>query len=266
MSKMLVVVFDDEKNAYKGAKALADLHWDGSVSVYAGAVVARDADGKVSIKDDVSEGPVGTALGMLTGALIGMFAGPEGLVIGAAVGGVTGSIADLINLGVGADFLDEVAAQLQPGKYAVVAEVEEYWVTPVDSAMEPLGGEIYRRFRADVEDEQIERDIAAARQEWNDLEEEIKTAHEENKAKLKAKAEAAKEKLQAAVDRAKAKADAIEKEGKDKIDALKKQIEKAHEKNKAKLEEQKAKVKADYDARVAKLKGSLQKAQHAFAA
>lgn len=266
MSKMLVVVFDDEKNAYKGAKELAELHWDGSISVYAGAVIARDADGNVSIKDDVSEGPVGTALGMLTGALIGMFAGPEGLVVGAAVGGMTGSIADLINLGVGSDFLDEVAAQLQPGKYAVVAEIEEYWSAPVDSAMAPLGGEIHRRFRADVEDDQIDRDIAAARQDWNDLTEEIKTANEENKAKLEAKAEAAKAKLADAVSRAKAKAAAVEKEGQDKIAALKKQIEKANAKNKAKIEAQKEKIKADYDARVVKLKASLQKAQHAIAA
>ena len=45
MSKMLVVAFDDESKAYEGTKALRELHWEGSVSVYAGAVVARDADG-----------------------------------------------------------------------------------------------------------------------------------------------------------------------------------------------------------------------------
>lgn len=266
MSKMLVVVFDDEKSAYKGSKALAELHWEGDVSVYGGAVVARDSDGRVSIKDDVSEGPVGTAIGMMTGALIGMFAGPEGLVIGAAAGGMMGSVADLINLGVGSDFLDEVAAQLDPGKCAVVAEVEEYWVTPVDEAMEPLGGAVHRRWRADVEDDQLDRDIAAARQDWEDLEAEIKEANEENKAKLRAKSDAAQEKLAAAVARAKDKAAAVEKEGQDKIAAIKKQLEKAKADNKAKLEAQQAKVKAAYDERVAKLKASLKKAQHSIAA
>ena len=52
MSKLLVVTFDDEKKAYEGSKALADLHREGSVSVYSAAVVSRDADGKVSVKDD----------------------------------------------------------------------------------------------------------------------------------------------------------------------------------------------------------------------
>ena len=87
MSKMLVVVFDEEKKAYEGSRALAQLHGEGSISVYGAAVVARDSEGKVSVKDDVEEGPVGTAVGMITGALIGLLAGPEGLVLGAAAGG-----------------------------------------------------------------------------------------------------------------------------------------------------------------------------------
>lgn len=266
MSKMLVVVFEDEKGAYKGSKALAELHWEGSVSVYAGAVVARDSDGRVTIKDDVSEGPVGTAIGMMTGALIGMFAGPEGMVVGAAAGGMMGSVADLINLGVGADFLDEVAAQLEPGKCAVVAEVEEYWVTPVDEAMESLGGSVHRRFRADVEDEQLDRDIAATRQDWENLKAEVSEANAENKAALQAKADAAKEKFDAAVARTKDKAAEVEKEGHDKVASIKKQLEKAKADNKAKLEAQQAKVKAAYDSRVAKLKASLEKAKQSLAA
>ena len=70
MSKMLVVVFDDEAKAYEGSRALTQLHRDGSISAYAGAVVARDAAGKVTVKDEADEGPAGTAVGMLTGALI----------------------------------------------------------------------------------------------------------------------------------------------------------------------------------------------------
>ena len=167
MSKMLVVVFDNEKNAYEGAKALIDLHRDGSVSLYAGAVVARDASGQVSVKDNVGEAPIGTAIGVMTGALVGVLGGPTGMIVGAAAGGLLGSVGDLINLGVGADFLEEVLGRLEPGKFAIVAEVGENWVTPVDTRMEALGGTVHRRQRADVEYEQIERDIAAARQDWH---------------------------------------------------------------------------------------------------
>ena len=38
------------------------------------------------------------------------------------------------------DFLTDVATALTPGKYAVVADVDEDWVTPVDTRMEAVGG------------------------------------------------------------------------------------------------------------------------------
>ncbi len=260
MSKMLVVVFDDEKKAYEGSKALTQLHREGSISLYAAAVVARDASGKISTKDEMSEGPIGLAIGIMTGALIGAFAGPQGLVIGAAAGGTMGSIGDVINLGVGVDFLDEVVGQIKPGNVAVVAEVEENWVMPVDSAMEALGGTVYRKYRVDVEDEQIDRDIAAAKQEWSELNDEMKTANEEDKQKLRAKMNAAKAKLNAARDRAKAKIGAIERERDAKIAAIKKQIAKANEKHKVDLEQRKDKITSDYAALGAKLKQSWQNA------
>ena len=49
MSKMLVVVFDQESQAFEGSRALAALHREGSITAYAGAIVARDADGRVSV-------------------------------------------------------------------------------------------------------------------------------------------------------------------------------------------------------------------------
>lgn len=264
MSKMMVAVFDNEASAYKAAKALKELHWEGNISAYAGAVIARDADGKVTVKDEVDEGPIGTALGMLTGSLVGIFAGPEGVVLGAALGGMMGATADLINLGVGVDFVDDVSDQLAPGKVAVVAEIDEYWTTPVDTRMEDLGGTVIRRNRVDVEDEQIERDIAAMEVEYQELKAELKGTNEENKAKLKAKVDASKAKLEAAGDRAKTKLDAVEAEGKAKIKAVEKQIADAKAEKKAKLEERKAKLKADYEMRSGKLKGAWELTKEAL--
>ena len=68
---------------------------------------------------------------------------------------------DLANLGVGEDFLTEVAEYLQPGKAAVVAEVWEEWTVPVDTRMEALGGVVFRRSRNEVLDIVIERDVEA---------------------------------------------------------------------------------------------------------
>jgi uncharacterized membrane protein len=265
MSKMLVVVFDEESQAFEASRALTNLHREGSITAYAGAIVARNADGSVSVKDEVDEGPIGTALGMLTGALVGLLAGPEGAIVGAAMGSKMGATADLINLGVGTDFVGEVSDQLEPGKVAVVAEIQENWTTPVDTRMEELGGIVIRRNRVDVEDEQIEREIAANKAEWEELKAEHKAASEERKAKLKAKVEEARTKLAASGDHAKVKLALLKSESEAKAEALKKQAEHAKDENKAKLEQRKEEMEQDYAKRSAKLKEAWESTKEALA-
>ena len=125
--KMIAVVFDNEKKAYEGSKALKDLHDEGSITLYASAVIAKDADEKVTVKQAADQGPLGTAVGLVTGSLIGLLGRPVGVAIGAYVGTVGGVLYDLAKVGVGEDFLDEVGQRLGPGKVAVVAEVWEEW-------------------------------------------------------------------------------------------------------------------------------------------
>jgi uncharacterized membrane protein len=43
MDKILVVVFDSESQAYEGSGTLQELHDEGSIHLYAKAVIARDA-------------------------------------------------------------------------------------------------------------------------------------------------------------------------------------------------------------------------------
>ena len=57
---------------------------------------------------------------------------------------------DLNNARVGEDFVDDVRQELQPNKFAVVAEIQEDWTTPVDSRMEAIGGKVYRRALSEV--------------------------------------------------------------------------------------------------------------------
>jgi uncharacterized membrane protein len=265
MSKMMVAVFDNEKNAYAGSRALADLHRDGSITVYASAVVARDASGKVDVKDGTDEGPVATALGMVTGALVGLLGGPPGAVVGAAVGGVLGSVGDLVNVGVGATFVDDVAAQLEPGKVAIVAEIAEGWTTPLDTRIEELGGTLIRRYRLDVEDEQITREIEAIRTDLHALEDELQKAGVEQKAKLEARIQETREKLSAARARAEAKLEAIQQEADAKIRAVKQQIAKADADRKEKLQKRVDEIQREHAVRSAKLKEAWKLTQEALA-
>ena len=142
MDRMLVVVFDNEAKAYEGKKALLQLDGEGSISVYAYAVLAKHADGTTSVKQGDDSGPIGVLLGTSFGSLIGLLGGPAGVAIGAATGLAAGGAVDLNNARIGEDFIDDVSKQLVPNRVAVVAEIEEDWTTPVDNIMESLGGTV----------------------------------------------------------------------------------------------------------------------------
>ena len=245
MDKILVVIFDDENKAYEGSRTLQDLHDEGNITLYAKAVIAKDASGQVSVKQTNDEGPVGTGVGLLTGSLLGLLAGPVGFVVGASAGMFSGMMYDLANLGVGEDFLYEVGQYLLPGKAAVVAEVWEEWVLPVDARMEAVGGVVFRRMRGDIEDAQFERDVAALKAEMAELKAEWTQATREAKAELQAKLDAAKAKLQAMRDGIEAKIKASQEETDAKIKSLQEQAAKAQGERKAKIEAHIAELKAD---------------------
>ena len=254
MSKYIVSVFDEEKAVYEAARELGQLHDEGSIAVYEGAVLAKDDSGKVRVLDGLEEAPFGTLGGMLLGSLIGILGGPVGVAVGAAVGSLSGTLVDLNNAGVNDEFLDDVAKELSPGKYAVVAEVEEGWTLALDTRMEALGGTVYRSWRSDIEDAQINRDIEASERELAELKQEWRQASDESKAKLQAKVDAMKTKFKNLQDRAGKKVETLKQEFEAKSKKLDEQIAKADEDFKKKLEKSRADLKADYEQRAAKLK------------
>jgi uncharacterized membrane protein len=264
MDKMVVVVFDTEAKAYEGLRALSDLHREGSLTVYSDAVIAKDAAGKVAVRQSASIGPVGTLLGGATGALIGLLGGPVGAAAGMAAGSLGGSAYDVANLGIGADFVNEVSKRLTSGKAALVSEVEEEWITPLDDRMDGLGGTVYRRSRRDVIDFQDERDAAALQQELDRMKQELAQAKSAAKDKINAKIASTQAALKAAEDRAKARAETINKTIDTKIQALKDQASKSTGEAKARLERQSAEIKADHESRAAKLHQAWQLTKEAL--
>jgi uncharacterized membrane protein len=253
MSKYVVAVFPDESKAYEGQRAFNALDRDGSLTLYGIAVIGKNADGTASVKDEQDEGLIGTAVGMLTGGLIGALAGPAGIAFGAASGGLLGSVADLNNLGVGADFLDIVGSRMEAGSAAVVAEVEEYWTAPLDTRVEDLGGTVFRRTRADFEDEQFAQEVQAWNDEMDELDAEIQQSSDETKAKLQAKKDAVRKQLEDAREKGSKKISQLQDEQHAKVEKLKKQVVDANAEAKAKIEKRIEEVKAGYQARIAKL-------------
>jgi uncharacterized membrane protein len=263
--KMIVVVFDDERKAYEGFKALNDMDAEGSITLYASAVIAKDANGKLTVKQTADEGPLGTGVGLFTGSMIGLLGGPAGVAVGALTGMAGGAIFDLARVGVGGDFLDEVGQQLKPGKVAVVAEIWEEWVMPLDTRMAAVGGIVLRQTRDDFVDAQVERDIASLKAEVADLKAEHARADKEARAKLQAKIDTAWAKLKAAHDRAGEAAEATKREMDAKIGALRGRVAKAKGDAKTKLEARIAEVQADHKRRADKLHQAWELTKEALA-
>jgi uncharacterized membrane protein len=247
MDRMIVTVFDNESKAYEGVKALGQLDFEGSISLHAGAVIKKNTDGKVTIVETAGDFPVHTVGGTALGSLIGVLGGPIGFAIGATTGTLVGGLLDLDRAGVNGDFLSEVSSTLTPGKWAVVADVSEEWVTPLDTMMEALGGTVFRIARWSFEDDQDRRAAATLNADIAEIKAEIAVSRAEDKAKLQAKLDALEKKLQGKLDNVKLKSEQRKKEAQAKVQALKEKASKAKGDVKAKIEKRINEIKeSDY--------------------
>lgn len=253
MNKMLIAVFDNEASAFEGLNALRELHRAGDITLYASAVVVKDKTGTIRVKQAVDDGPVGAAVGLLTGGMIGLLGGPAGLAIGAALGGFTGFLFDLDQSGIGATFLDDVSKTLTSGKAAVLADVEESWTTPVNTRLHARGGVIFRRLRSEVVEDQIVRESAAFQADLKALQDDLKHAIAEDRAAIQKDIEQVKKQIKVTQDHAKARLDQAKTEMDARVKALQDQAHGASERAKARIEKRIADAKADFDVRSKKL-------------
>ena len=266
MSKFVVVVLPDEVKAYDGTQAFSELHSEGNLTVYSVAVVTKDKDNQIFVKDAAESGPLGISVGALVGGLIGILGGPAGLIAGVASGAVIGGFSDLFNLGLSTKFIEKISTELAPGKTAVIAEVDEGWETPLDSRMAAIGGTVLRNWRSNIEDEHAMAEIAARRADYDQLKSEFSSAEERGKDLLRAKVDHAIDELHDSEARAKSRLDALNAEMKAKLAVLEKQMSVAGADAREKIQMQIASLKSGYAVRTAKLQHAWDLTRDALAA
>jgi len=81
VNKVIFVTFDSEDKAYEAKRALHQMHNDGAITWYDDTVVAKDASGKVVVRNEPKGEPVATVSGMIAGSLIGLLGGPIGSLV-----------------------------------------------------------------------------------------------------------------------------------------------------------------------------------------
>ncbi len=155
---VISVSFDPDNNAYAALTALKELDSQGQLRLAAAAVVVRDDDGEIVIKDRVGSVEFeGAAGGGLMGLLLGIIGGPPGVLLGGTYGLMVGSLVDLSDVEESESVLSQISTSVSPRRTALLAEVTEQSAEVVDTAMARLGGTVLRRSVDDVEAE-----IAAA--------------------------------------------------------------------------------------------------------
>lgn len=274
MNKVIFVGFDTEAKAYAGARALRDMHKEGTLTIYNEAVVVKEGDGRVVVREHPEGEPFATVGGMLTGGLIGLLGGPIGAAMGMGTGTLIGAAFDLTREGIDRDFVDDVAAELvEPGKSAVIAEIDENWQAPLDTQMEALGGTVIRRTPTEIEDAYFEREIEASQRELaaiqgEKLAEVMASETQKGAAKLaalQAKIDAAKRKVAEKESAAAAKLQSVKDEGAEKIMVLEKQRKTAGTESKEALDRRLAEVRIEYQRRADNLKEALERRKAAHA-
>jgi uncharacterized membrane protein len=221
MDRMLVVVFDSETKTYAGRDGLLRLETEGTISVYAHAIIAKNADGTVHIEKHDDTGPIGTAVGIEVGSLVTLLSGPEALAIGLGTGFLAGGAADLHKARIAKDFVEDVSKELHSNRFALVAEIEEESTLPVDTAMEKIGGKVFRRTLAEVKHTIHAKHIAAMKADLAQFKVEHARADAKRKAKLQEKINQLHAKIRVQVRKAKEIRDAAEYRAKAKAEVLK---------------------------------------------
>ena len=154
--ELIARVFDHPDKAGQALDFIEDLRRRKVFKVLNAAVLVKDADGAVSIKDTRDIDPKkGRLLGAITGGLVGLVGGPVGVVVGALAGlGAGGLAGRLIDFGFSEEFLKNLEEYLQPGTSALILLVEDEWAVRASESLKDLGGVVVQQTLTDrlVED------------------------------------------------------------------------------------------------------------------
>ncbi|MGD9406253.1 MAG: DUF1269 domain-containing protein [Anaerolineae bacterium] len=162
--ELVAVAFDGLEDAGQALEHIDQFRKKGTLKILNAAVLVKDADGKVIVKDTRDIGPKkGRLLGAVTGGLIGLVGGPAGAVVGALAGAGAGGMAGKhVDFGFSDKFLAGLQEHLRPDTSALIVVVEhEYY----DQLSEIIAEEEGVFFRQALTDKLVEALLAEPEQD-----------------------------------------------------------------------------------------------------
>ena len=156
MSNLVAITFPDAEQATRALGSIRALERDGKLGVEDTAVVTKDADGKVHVKNEAS---TGTETGAVVGAVLGsllFFVFPVGIIAGGIAGGLIGRAAAP---GIDGKFVREVEDGLPAGGSAL------FLLTKTDGSDPGLLIAAMRQYEGTVVQTSLDADEEAALRE-----------------------------------------------------------------------------------------------------
>jgi uncharacterized membrane protein len=143
MSNLTVLTFEDMVQAGEAREALQKIASGGYLKIDDSAVIVKNEDGKVEVKNQTDTGVKWGAFGggMLGLLLAGVFFPLAGLAIGAVAGALVGKS---LNMGVDKQFVKDVTETLKPGSSALFVLTSQGEPGMVMAAMRPFKATIYQ--------------------------------------------------------------------------------------------------------------------------
>ena len=132
---LYVAAYSDPSTAEEDWNALKQLVADDVIKVEALALVNRDSDGKVHVKDTRNEPGIGAVVGAVGGVLVGLIFPPALLAsaaVGAGVGAGAGTVVDRVTK---RNIKSDVEWAVPVGGSGVVVIFDEQWVSDVEGAI-----------------------------------------------------------------------------------------------------------------------------------
>lgn len=154
MSELIVFAFSNETGASEMDEAIQRLKKEQLITLEDAAVVVRNHDGKVKVKQAtnlVGAGAVGGAFwGMLIGLLFWM---PWlGLAIGAITGAISGKLSDY---GINDEFINEVAQTIEPGGSALFLLISKWTEDKVLDQLSKFNPKVVRTSLSKEEEQKL---------------------------------------------------------------------------------------------------------------
>ena len=180
MEELVVVAYDNEDSAEVNMALLRKLDRDWAVDLHDAVAVARDADGKLHIRDSYKATTgTGAGWGVLLGTILGglalaPFTGglsaaaatgmvASGALGGAAIGGLTGAAVAVdrkVSDGVSEEFVSQVSRTIKRGQSAIFALVESHDPERVGRHFQGMGGKIIRTSLTASEQARVQQILA----------------------------------------------------------------------------------------------------------